>query len=342
MFGLNNFIGRNRSLAIVISVAIAFILFVSIMVYLIYAPAMRGDSDLLEVRIESGEGLNIISHKLYDRGLIRSRSLFVLYVKARGDEDNLKAGRYTFYKSTNIPAIVWSIVSGNSETEDIKVTIPEGFNVWEIDELLAEMGYIAIGQFSSRYHNDDGYLFPDSYRISNNESKFNIEELREKMKFNLQNKTEGLFDSLNSEERKKILIIASVLEKEAKTENDMKLVSGIIRKRLELGMPLQIDATVTYGACLRKAIENNFTNNCDVTIQGPAIEIKVDGPYNSYMQKGLPPGPISNPGLQAIKAALNPQASDYLYYLSTRDGSQMIYSKTPSEHAVNRKKYLGI
>ena len=107
-------------------------------------------------------------------------------------------------------------------------------------------------------------------------------------------------------------------------------------------MPLQIDATVIYGACRRKMAEIKFTKNCEVTFQGPAIEIKIDGPYNTYTRKGLPPGPISNPGLKAIEAALNPTASNYLYYLSTRDGSQMIYSKTAGEHVANRRKYLGI
>ena len=122
----------------------------------------------------------------------------------------------------------------------------------------------------------------------------------------------------------------------------MKLVSGIIKKRLELGIPLQIDAAVIYGACRRIAEEGNWIRNCNVTFQGPAIEIKIEGPFNTYIYKGLPPAPISNPGLQAIEAALNPTPSDYLYYLSTRDGSQMIYSKTPGEHAANRRKYLGI
>jgi len=92
----------------------------------------------------------------------------------------------------------------------------------------------------------------------------------------------------------------------------------------------------------REYAESNFTKNCDVTFQGPAIEIKIDGPYNTYTRKGLPVGPISNPGLKAINSALNPQTSDYLYYLSTRDGSQIIYSKTAGEHGGDRKKYLGI
>ena len=327
---------------IAISVAIVFILLFSSTIYLLYAPVVRWDLSLIEINIESGDGLKVIAKKLYNLGLIRSESHFVLYVKVRGEEDDLRAGRYLFSKSMNIPAIVLSITSGNSETDDITITIPEGFNIWEVDKLLAGTGLIVEGQFSSKYYNDEGYLFPDSYRVSDDKLKFTIEELRGKMRANLGSKTQDLFRNLSIEEKKRILIIASILEKEAKIENDMRLVSGIIYKRLELGMPLQIDATVIYGACWREAAKSNFTKNCDVTFQGPAAEIKIDGPYNTYIQKGLSPASISNPGLTAIRSALNPQMSNYLYYLSTRDGSQMIYSKTAGEHGANRRKYLGI
>ena len=323
----------------------AIILVVILSIYFIYFPANKLDTSPVEIVIESGDGLQIIANKLITANLIRGKLLFIGYIKLRGQEDDLKAGRYIFSKSLNIPTVVSLIVNGKSEPDDLIITIPEGFNVWEIDKLLAGMGLTVEGQFSSRYHNDEGYLFPDSYRTSNDKSKFKIEEFREKMRSNLQNKTKDLFNNLNTEEQRKILIIASILEKEAKTESDMRLVSGIIYKRLELDMPLQIDATVIYGACLRNfqfSISNFQVRNCDVTFQGPAAEIKIDSPYNMYIRKGLPAGPISNPGLTAIQAALNPQTSDYLYYLSTRDGSQLIYAKTSVEHAINRRKYLGI
>ena len=135
---------------------------------------------------------------------------------------------------------------------------------------------------------------------------------------------------------------ASILEKEARSEEDMRLVAGIIRNRLAKKMPLQIDATVSYGACLRRFVAGNFKKDCDVTQMPVGAEIRIDSEYNSYMRSGLPVGPIANPGITAIQAVLNPQSSDYFYYLSTRDGSQMIYSKTATEHAANRRKYLGI
>jgi len=137
------------------------------------------------------------------------------------------------------------------------------------------------------------------------------------------------------------IIIASMLEREVQSDEDMRLVAGIMYKRMEIGMPLQIDATVAYGACLRQAEENNFGKNCDTSFIGVAREIPIDSKYNTYTRKGLPDGPISNPGLRAIDAAKNPKESPYLYYLSTRDG-ETIFSRTGAEHEANRRKYLGL
>jgi UPF0755 protein len=140
------------------------------------------------------------------------------------------------------------------------------------------------------------------------------------------------------------LLKASILEKEARREEDMRLVAGVIENRLDRGMLLQIDATVSYGACLRKfqSLIVSKLKDCDVSQIPVGAEIRIDGPYNTYTRKGLPPGSIANPGIKAIQAVLNPTKSDYLYYLSIRDGSQMIFSKTAAEHAANRRKYLGI
>jgi UPF0755 protein len=130
-----------------------------------------------------------------------------------------------------------------------------------------------------------------------------------------------------------------MLEKEAKTSHDMALVAGIIYKRMEIGMLLQIDATVAYGWCLRSA---GLGRDCDVTQAPIALELGIDGPYNTYLRAGLPAGPISNPGIQALEAAANPSTSDYLFYLSTRDGSRIIYAETHEEHLQNRREHLGV
>ncbi len=342
-----NFSPKLKYLAIATTLAIAFISLT--LGSLIYLPADLNAKEPLQITVKNGQGVYDIAQTLQEQGLIKSQNVFVLYVKLSGSEKSLKAGKYSFSRRLSLYQIVNFLAKGLSEPADISITIPEGFNIWETDKQLTKAGLISEGQFSSEYYNDEGYLFPDTYRlknyevpITNDESDLILKELRDKMHINFQNKTEPVFGNLDGQNLGKIIIIASILEKEARSEEDMRLVSGIIYKRLEMNIPLQIDATVIYGACRREAAKSNFTKNCDVTFQGPAREIKIDGPYNTYMRKGLPPGPISNPGINAIKAAVNPQKSDYLYYLSSRDGSQMIYSKTSAEHAANRRKYLGI
>ena len=265
---------------------VAIILISIFIIYFLYSPSVREDMEPVEIAVEEGDGLGKITQKLHDSGLIRSSLLFTLYIKIRGEENELKAGNYVLYKSLNIPTITRLIVTGKSKPDDIKVFIPEGSNIWEIDEKLVQAGLISEGEFSSQYHDIEGYLFPDTYHISQNskvKSQNLLEELGNKMAENFNNKTASLLGGLSLAESREVIVIASILEKEARTEQDMKLVSGIIKKRLELGIPLQIDAAVIYGACRRIAEEGNWIRNCNVTFQGPAIEIKIEGPFNTYI-----------------------------------------------------------
>jgi len=294
------------------------------------------------IHVSSGQSLNAISKVLKERGIIRSSILFRVFIQAIGRERNLKAGDYTLPAGSTFVDIALQIAGGRGSSTDIAVFIPEGYNIWEIDQRLADSKLITEGEFASAYGSREGYLFPDTYRFK---PKSLLSEIEQKMELNGQDKTEELIGRLSAPARNKILIIASIIEKEARDESDMRLVSGVIANRLKRGMPLAIDATVSYGACLRNI--QPTTNNlrpyqyCDVTQIGVGAEIKIDSAYNTYIRAGLPPRPISNPGLTSIQAALNPKG-DYLYYLSTRDGSQIIFSKTGAEHTANRKKYLGL
>ena len=301
---------------------------IGLLAFLLFFPVRVFDT---EFEVRKGDGLNDIAQVLKDVGLTRSKVAFVAYARLTGKSDELKAGRYLISEPVNVSQVLTILTKGLTQSDDIVILVPEGSNVWEIDEILAKVGLTGTGQFAERFYLDEGYLFPDTYRFPDPAKKhISIEEIRQKFMDNFKSKA----DRVSKEE----LIIASILEKEAKTEEDVRFVAGIIEKRMELGMLLQIDATVAYGACVRTSI----IRNCDVTQIGVANEITVDGPYNTYIRKGLPPGPISNPGLKAIRAAQNPRKSDYLYYLSTRDGSQLVYSKTLAEHEANRRKYLGI
>lgn len=322
---------------IAVSLAVVLILWLGYVIF--YPIKFTRDTN---ITISEGSSVKTIAGLLSENRLIRNKYVFIIYVSALGEDRDLKAGDYVIPQISNLSQIVDILASGLSESDDIQITFPEGSNIWEIDKKLTDLGYASEGDFSSLYHEDEGYLFPDTYKLKAKDGKINVADLKEKMSNNFKSKTSQLFVALNEEVRNNFITIASILEKEAKTSEDMKLVAGIIAKRMSIGMPLEVDASVVYGACVRQAQENKYSKYCDVTFQGPAIEIKIDSPYNSYIRKGLPAGPISNPGLKAVQAALDPMPSDYLYYLSTRDGSEIIYSKTPTEHNQNRKKYLGI
>src|SRR3990167_610855 len=293
-----------------------------------------------EIIIKEEEGAYAIADTLKKEGIIENKFVFVAYVFITGNEKKLQAGRYLFKPGVIIPNIIHSIAGGLAETDDIIVTIPEGFNVWEIDKRLAGLGLIVEGEFAKKYQPQEGEFFPDTYRF--NKEGETVDTIAEKMKNHLNLKFKEFSLIFSSLVLRDTLTRASILEKEARREEDMRLVAGIIRNRLAKKMPLEIDATVSYGVCLRKFTAGNFKKDCDVSQIGVGAEIRIDSPYNSYKRSGLPQGPIANPGITAIQAVLNPKQSDYLYYLSTRDGSQMIFSKTAAEHATNRRKYLGI
>ncbi len=298
-----------------------------------------------EVVIKEGQGINAIADTLKKEGVIKNKFVFVAYTLIIGNEKKLQAGRYVYKPGVTILDIVHSMASGFAETDDFIVTIPEGFNVWEIDKRLAGLGLVKEGEFAKKYQSQEGEFFPDTYRFSRNGET--VDTIAGKMKNHLNLKFKEISLVLSSLVLRDTLTRASILEKEARREEDMRLVAGVIRNRLAKKMPLEIDATVSYGACLRSLASGNPRSkasgykDCDVSQVAVGVEIHIDSPYNSYKRAGLPPGPIANPGIQAIEAALNPQGN-YLYYLSTRDGGQMIFSKTSAEHAANRRKYLGI
>ena len=269
---------RNfKAVAILVATAFVLLIFAPIF-YFVFIPVYIGNTPI-QVVVEEGQGAGTIAGILKEKGLIKSELVFRAYTKLSGEGDNLKAGKYNFSGRLDVPEIVFILANGLSESEDIRLLVSEGFNIWEIDERLVSLKLIKEGEFSSKYHDDEGYLFPDTYRINREAEGIDfVNTLRERMRDNFNKKTAELLGGLSLSESREIIVIASILEKEARSEEDMKLVSGIIRRRIKLGMPLQVDASVIYGACRRKAAEGGWTKNCEVTFQGPAIEIPIDGP----------------------------------------------------------------
>ncbi len=281
-----------------------------------------------EVVIPDGTGASGVARILEREGIVRHRIGFLSYAILTGKTGSLQAGTYHLCSCQSVPSLVDAIADGDALPDDYRLTIPEGTNIWGLDALLLRLGITPLaGEFSGAYHEREGRLFPETYRFSRGVRPADVA-------VRLGDEFVSRAGGYTSQQ----VIIASILEKEAKTADDMALVAGIIQRRLGLDMALQIDATVAYGWCVRSRGYDRF---CDVTQAPIATEITIDGPYNTYTRTGLPAGPISSPGLRALHAAAHPEESDFLYYLSTRDGSEIIYAKTLDEHLQNRAKYLG-
>lgn len=308
-------------------------------VFWLLASPVSSVTQTREFTVQPGWGGGRIASELQRAGLIRWAPVMIVIANYTDTGDSLKAGTYALSPSMSTREIVRILAAGEALSTDIVVTIPEGMNVWEIDDLLASQRLIVPGSFARTYSANEGMLFPDTYRfdkslVDNAGEYANARVIGSVLRNAFDAKARGYTNVQ--------IVIASMLEKEAKSAEDMALVAGIVIERQKLGMPLQIDATVAYGWCLARWLPISNNRNCDVTQAPIATEIKIEGPYNTYTRTGLPKGPISNPGLKALDAAAHPKASPYLYYLSTRDGSDIIYSKTLSEHLVNRRKYLGL
>ncbi len=306
--------------------------------FLFLASPLAAVSGTREFTVQPGWGGGRIAAELQRAGLVRWAPVVIIIANYTDTGDSLKAGTYALSPAMSASEIVRILAAGTALSTDISVTIPEGMNMWEIDGLLASQHLIVSGSFARTYFENEGMLFPDTYRfdvaIASHAGEYaNARVIGKVLRDAFETKARGYTRAQ--------IIIASMLEKEAKTAEDMALVAGIIAERQKRGMPLQIDATVAYGWCLARWLPMSSNRNCDVTLAPIATEIKVEGPYNTYTRIGLPKGPISNPGLKALAAAAHPKESPYLYYLSSRDGSQLIYSETLDEHLRNRLKYLG-
>jgi len=275
--------------------------------------------------IKKGESVRKIAAHLEEAGLIKDKIWFVWYVFYKGWTTQLKAGQYELSPAMNIPQIARRIAKGEAISQETEVTIPEGFNLKQIDVRLAQVGLIHPGDLIKRPQLE-GYLFPDTYRFDRNTS---LEEIIAKMRENFDRKLDKeLKDEIARQGKtvKEIIIMASLLEREVPTYSDQQLVSGIFWQRLKINYPLESCATIAYILGVDKwrySIEDT----------------RIESPYNTYLNIGLPPGPINNPGLSTIRAAIYPQESDYNFFLSKPDG-QTVFSRTLEEHNQNKAKYL--
>jgi UPF0755 protein len=300
------------------------------------------------ITIPSGTGSARIAELLEENGLIRDSFIFKLYLRYKGEGQRFQAGVYQLAPGTALDEIIGKLNRGDIvKVETIRFTIPEGYTVVQMADKLAEAGVANREAFLAVARNQgeveppeawafpniedikeplEGYLYPETYEMKKDSTEREIiqrmlEETKRKLSTLPSDWPEKLKESgLTMHE---LLTVASLIEREVIVDEERPLVAGVIYHRLRIDMPLQIDATVQYA--LEKPKERLLY-----------VDLELESPYNTYLHRGLPPGPIASPGLASIRAALYPQDTSYLFYVTKKDGTNThLFAETFEEHQRN-------
>jgi UPF0755 protein len=291
------------------------------------------------VTIPKGASLKQVSATLQDYNIIRNERSFLLAVKTLGYEKDIPAGRFKLLNASTNFDIIDQLVNGIQVNK--RVTILEG---WTMDAIAKELNNkIGVDQdeFKSACKNElllwkwgisedsvEGYLFPNTYLFSEEEDVQDIigrmiNEYKERITLAFRDRMKVL--GMNENE---IITLASIIEGEAIYDSERAVISGVYHNRLNIGMRLQADPTIQY---IITDSPRRLLNK----------DLKIKSPYNTYLNKGLPPGPINNPGIESIKAALYPDETDYIYFVATGDGYHT-FSRTKEEHNIAKRKFQKI
>ncbi|AIQ28425.1 aminodeoxychorismate lyase [Paenibacillus sp. FSL P4-0081] len=302
------------------------------------------------VTIEKGMGSSQIADLLEEKGIIKKGLFFKGYLKWVQEGSSFKAGTYNVSPGDTYDTLISRMNAGDVVKEDTVVfTIPEGYTATQVADKLAEawnqkaevflqlidsgagleaVGTLGIPENKELRHRLEGYLFPETYELAKDSTPQEVieamlEQLVKKLDTIPEWKAKLANRGLTLHE---LMTVASLVEREVVVNEERPLVAGIIYNRLDKGQKLEIDATVQY--LLDKQKERLYEK-----------DLKVDSPYNTYKQEGLPPGPISSPGLASIEAAMTPEVSEYFFYVTKKDGSQAhLFAKTYKEHLANIEK----
>lgn len=312
---------------ILILIAIILVIGVSVTFWIFSqfsAPQKVAGTDRVVVNLDTTQSQLI--PKLKDQGYIKSEWAFGYVLNNKGWNNKIQPGAYQISKSMNAWRLVDILANHPSEKW---IVIPEGLRKEEVADMLQEKLDLPVGVKQEFIDNSkEGYLFPDTYLLNLN---YGGKQVAQRMTNQFNEKAADVFKAATRANMRNdtLVILASLIQREAANEKEMPIIAGIIWNRLEQKMPLQIDASVQY--VLGK--EGNWWPKIT-----PA-DYKIDSPYNTYTNKGKPAGPICNPGLAALNAVVNSQDSDYLYYIHDAQG-QIHLAKTYQEQLDNIDKYL--
>ena len=309
------------------------VMLITLSVYFMYTegslPVDKTNEGATIFVIKKGEGeLSLITKRLASEDLIRNKLVFFTIALQKGIERKIQAGDFKLSKNMTAQEIADTLTHG---TADEWVTIVEGLRKEEVAQKLTEQ--FTLSEISFIEQAKEGQLFPDTYRIPKTAS---VETIIKIMESNFQTKMAEARQQYPFEKRsdKEILVLASLIEREAKFADDRRLIADIILKRAQSDWPLQLDATIQYGLGYQRKEKTWWKKELALE------DLKVDNTYNTYERKGLPPAPICNPGLDSLKAALaaNPK-TPFWYYVSDKNG-RIHAAKTLEEHNENIRKYV--
>jgi len=288
------------------------------------------------ILVKPGMVASDIGDLLYNQGAIKSKFLFQIVSKVQGMENSLQPGEYIFSKNMTMQQIVAMLAKG--EASDQQITIPEGYTVEQITKLLQEKQLVSAGTFkklaqsfvpypymvnnnSTVIYKAEGYMFPNTYRITNGTTEEQIlgmmtTEFNKQFTESMRARATEIGLSI-----KDVIILSSLVEKEAQLPSDRPIIAGVFLNRLRQKMPMQSCATIQYILGYPKP---------ELTVQ----DTEISSPYNTYQHMGLPPGPIANPGIAAINAVLYAPKTEYLYFVADKQGAHH-FSKTYDEHLIS-------
>ncbi len=321
---------------LMVSFIIILIIFLSLGLYAYEEFKPPNDFEPKKIYIKDGMSPKEIGEMLKREKIIKNVSLFVIFAKYYEIDEKLKSGIYEFNEKMNLKEVLFKLTQGGVPPF-IKVTIKEGQTLKEIAALFEESGLCTKEKFLEEtnkielykdYIFEDaksleGFLYPDTYFFERENLNKNIVMMLENFNKKFYEVYKGYQGSLNKYD---ILKLASIVEKEAMVDEERNLIAGVFLNRLEIGMPLQADPTLKY-----------ILDNPSYTLTSKQLEI--DSPYNSYKYNGLPPTPICNPSIKSIEAVLNPQKTDFLYFVADGNGRHL-FAKTFEEHLRNIHKVM--
>lgn len=327
---------KNNKWKVIGLTSIIAIILIGVFIVTQIGPYDKSNKKDIVVDIPSGSTISTISDILYENKLVKNKTLFKFVVKVSNKASSIKAGKYLLNPTYSNNDIVNILASGKIYLDGIKITIPEGSTTKEIVAILVNKNlgekevYEKLIQDPSKFYEkfkflkeDDiksleGFLYPDTYYINEKSSEKEILS-------SMLSRFDKLYnDKLKATQKElkmtlqQVVSLGSIVEKEAVLDKDRSIIASVFYNRLDIGMPLQSDATIQYIFKERKKI---------VTY----ADLEIDSPYNSYKNKGLPPTPIASPGIKSIEATLYPKDTEYLYFVAKVDGGNN-YSKTYNEH----------